>query len=125
MVRVVDLLEECAATLQPFTETFDVGTSKWNGSAYVPTLASQQGDMYALAWFSSLKTAAALLNDQNCFSKAQIAVLRNEFLGGMGSFQDFSLSTEHWGAKAHDANQRLERLRTKLFECLADVEKNA
>jgi hypothetical protein len=124
-MRVVDLLEECAATLQPFTETFDVGTSKWNGSAYVPTLTSQQGDMYALAWFSSLKTAAALLHDQNCFSKAQIAVLRNEFLGGMGSFQDFSLSTEHWGAKAHDANQRLERLRAKLFECLADVEKNA
>lgn len=124
-MRVGDVLEECATTLQPFTETFEAGTSKWNGAAYVPTLVSQKGDMYALAWFSSLKTAAALLNDQDRFSKAQIAVLRNEFLGGMRSFQDFLLSTEHWGAKAHDANQRLARLRAKLSECLADVEKNA
>jgi hypothetical protein len=124
-MRVVELLEECAATLQPFAETFEAGASKWNGTSYVPTLESQHGDMYALAWFSSFKTAAALLNGQDRPSKIQIAVLRNEYLGGMGSFQDFSLSTEHWGAKAHDANQRLEHLRAQLFECLANVEKIA
>jgi hypothetical protein len=118
-MRIVDLLEECAATLQPFAETFEVGACKWNGTAYVPTKKSQHCDMYALAWFSSFKTAAALLNDQDHPSKAQIAVLRNEYLGGMGSFQDFSLSAEHWGTKAHDANQRLEYLRAQLFEYLS------
>jgi len=124
-MRVVDLLEDCAATLQPFAETFEAGARKWSGTTYAPKLASQHGDMYALAWFSSFKTAAALLNDQDRPSKAQIAVLLNEYLGGMGSFQDFSLSAERWGAKAHDANQRLEHLRAQLFECLANVERNA
>jgi len=124
-MHIIEILEECAATLKPFAETFEAGSRKWNGSAYVPSQESQQGDMYALAWFSSLKMASALLDSQDHPSKVQLSVLRDTYLGGMGSFQDFQLSTERWGAKAHDANQRLEHLRAQLFECLANVEKNA
>jgi hypothetical protein len=124
-MRIIEILEECAATLQPFAETFETGARKWNGSAYVTTLEPQDGDMFALAWFSSFKVAAALLEVQDHLSKAQLSVLRDTFLRGMGSFQDFQLSTERWGAKAHDTNQRLEYLRSQLFESLADVTKNS
>jgi hypothetical protein len=120
-MRIVELLEECAVTLQPFAETFDAGARKWNGSAYVLSSESQVGDSNASAWSATCRTAAELFRVQDRPSDAQLGVLRHLLFGGMGSFQDFSLSTEHWGARAQAANQRLEQLRKQLFDCMANV----
>jgi len=118
-MNVTDLLDECVATLQPFAQTVDVGSQRWNGTAYVPVTKPQIGDIYASAWAASLRTAAQFLNLQEKPTESQIALLRNLLFGGMGTFQDFQLDTKRWGAEAHAANVRLEQLRAKLFKSLS------
>jgi hypothetical protein len=125
IVRLVELLDACAATVAPFGETVSPGDRRWNGSEYVSVTERQLGDPHAKAWAVSFSTASGLLKHQDQVTIAQVHFLRKQFLGGMGSFNDFRLATERWGTAGGEANERLSRLRQQLHETLTSIEPSA
>ena len=66
-------------------------------------------------WWAILRTTADLIETQDRLNNSQVALLRSKFFDGMGSFSDFSLDTKRWEAKAVEANNRLNKIRSELF----------
>lgn len=116
-------LRAAAAELQPFTKDVQSGGRIWNGTAYIQS-APKQADSYALAWWSVLMEIADLLETQDAaLSLNQAEHLRRKLFGGMGSFADYCVDTTQWGDAAKIANQRLNEIRTGLFQNLAVEER--
>lgn len=123
IVRLVKLLDACAATVAPFGEKYSLNSRRWSGAEYVPVTESRVGDPYAKAWATSFSTASGLLRHQDHVTPDQVHFLRNLFLGGMGSFNDFSL--ERWGVAGRESDERLAGLRQDSHETLISIEPSA
>ena len=59
---LIELLEECVSTLQPFAETVEAGARRWNGTAYVAVTTQQVGE--------SLRVSLGIVT-ANCRSVSQ------------------------------------------------------
>jgi hypothetical protein len=117
--KFIALLEDVATVLGTFSESPPVGASTlvWDGTAYVPAAEAEDRpfDPSAAKWWATFITVVALLAGQSCpLSEKQREYLNRLLFGGMGSFNDFWLD-EELGSAAVKANQRLERLRDRLF----------
>ncbi len=121
MRKLIDILEQASAVLQPFTLEVRPGDLVYDGTRYAPS-PSRSLDPYALAWWSSFQTIIALLGDSETLTERQRAYLRGTICGGMGSFADFSLDVKRWGASAAKANQQLDQIRTSFYEALNHLE---
>jgi len=111
------LLDDSAEVLKPFIESSRRGGLHWNGSEYASATQDRTADPYALAWWSTLRTIAALVASQPGLTAEQIEYLQRELFGGMGSWNDFSLDAKRWGKKAESANDHLGRIRHELYSC--------
>ena len=121
MRKLIDLLEQASAVLQPFTQDVRPGALAYDGTRYAPS-PPQSPDPYALAWWSSFQTIIALLGGSGTLTESQRAYLRRTICGGMGSFSDFSLDEKRWGASAAKANHQLAQIRTSFYEALDRLE---
>src|SRR5262245_2205206 len=110
---LLGLLEDACSVLQPFTLVVSANTLVYDGARYAPA-PQQAPDPSALAWWSTLKTAIALLDEQTRLTRGQLRYLRDSLCGGMGSFNDFSLEESRWGDRAVSANGQLDRIRESI-----------
>ena len=118
--QITELLNQAGELLQPFTRSVLPGSLVYDGTRYAPA-APQTPDPYALAWWSSIQTAVALLDGLESLTTRQLDYLRTSFCGGMGSFTDFSLEASRWGDDAVSTNARLSAIRSSLFHTLEDI----
>lgn len=82
---------------------------------YVDKTKGFESHPYILSWWCNLLTIASLLEYQEIpITKKQKVYLLKELLGGMGSFNDFSLFENEVGNKAINANKKLCELRAHL-----------
>lgn len=110
-------LRELAQELEPFINEIEPGQRIWNGTTWAVTDETKRADKYAVAWHSTLSTAADLLNLQDSsISAAQKEYFRKSLFGGMGSFQDFYVDKKVYGEEAETANKNLDLKLTKFFE---------
>jgi hypothetical protein len=121
MHKLIDLLEQASAVLQPFTQDVRPGALAYDGTRYAPS-APQSPDAYALAWWSSFQAIIALLGGFETLTESQRDYLRRTICGGMGSFGDFSLDEKRWGASATKANHQLAQIRASFYEALSHLE---
>src|SRR6266542_2228802 len=127
MKMLVSMLREIAAELKPFAGIVPEsppGTLVWDGETYAKAGKPRPSEAVALAWWTTLKTAADLLEAQESpLSSRQISYLQGELFGGMGSLQDFSLDPNRLGSKAIEANERVAQRLRSLFSHLESVRK--
>lgn len=116
--RVIDLLNEAAAILEPFTAVTSPGTLVWNGSRYASGTDNKM-DPYALAWWATISASVSLIDGQTELSAKQRDYIRRTFCSGMGSFNDFALDPRTLGPVAVDANKELDRIRALLHEAMS------
>ena len=84
-------LRGLADELKPFTQEVRFGVLVCDGTAYVQA-EPKQADTYALMWWSTLNSIADLLDTQDTLLSAeQITHLRQQLIGGMGSFTDYCI----------------------------------
>src|ERR1039458_7258955 len=124
MQKLIDLLKQASAILEPFTENITPSTLVYDGTRYVPA-PPQSPDPYALAWWSSFQTTIALLDGLETLTTSQRTYLRNSICGGMGSFNDFALDEARLGASASTANKQLNQIRLSLFAAINHLDANA
>ncbi len=125
MKQIIELFNQAAEVLQPFTRMGQPGSLVYDGTRYAPATASQSPDPYVLAWWSSIQTTVALLDGLDSLTARQLDYLRSSFCGGMGSFNDFSLDVSQWGNDAEAANARLSSIRSLLFHALKGITPSA
>lgn len=116
--KIVGGLRALADELKPFMDEVLEGSRVWNETAYVAAVPSS-ADKYALAWWSTLTSIADMLERQGgALTDQQFVYMKQLLYGGMGSFNDFSLSTKIHGSAADIANKKLDKKRTELYSLL-------
>src|SRR5277367_5840705 len=81
-------------------------------AATLEPLTKGMPNPYALAWWANLRTIASMIEAQEAMlSAAQIAYLKRELFGGMGSLNDLWFSQ----TDAPGVNERLDQARHDLF----------
>ncbi len=77
----------------------------------------------ALAWLVKLTTMAALIDAQESpLGARQVAYLKSQLLGGMGSLSDLWFDSKILGDVARDLNARLEKEGTPCLQLSGDLE---
>ena len=122
--ELIQQIRRIAAEIQPYTSSHTIGQSVWNGEQYAPVVSPKSMDPYALSWWATLITIAAMLEYQeDSLSGKQLEYLHRTLLGGMGSFNDFSLDEKLFGSEAGTTNRNLSRLRHELFLMFREYER--
>lgn len=112
--RIADMLLPFAAGVSPDNRTWSGET--WSLNEYDPGFGARMPDPAAREWYAMFRVAATLLETQrSSLSEKQLLYLQRTFAGGMGSFQDFRLDEEEFGA-----NKQLEIERHALLELLTN-----
>lgn len=107
--KLVTHLRTTADELQPLTQGSVPGAAIWDGEKYVRG-ETKNPDPYALAWWSTLRAIAAMVEAQECaLSSDQIAYLKSTFFGGMGSLSDLAPSM------TQEQTERFNRRRNSLY----------
>jgi hypothetical protein len=115
MNTFVSLLREIAALLGRFSESEDMGSRQWDGTAYSAAVR-RNFDPYASKWWAMLTTIAEMLEGQDApLSQRQRLYLDRLLFGGMGSLNDLVLDEQRIGPEAQQVNQELRRLTKALF----------
>jgi hypothetical protein len=126
MHKLIVLLEDLAAILEPFARTASIGSRTWDGHEYAPVTEPHEPDPSAVVRCVTLRTVASLLESQPSISPEQYTYLKSAWFGGMGSvLNDFSLDTRRHGKPAEVANQRFRALCTELYSCLQSLKPDA
>lgn len=114
-------LRAVAKDLEPLTKAAKAGGLSWDGRQYKRTYSDQQPDPYALAWWSTLNTAADMIDYQDGeLSSRQISYLQRELFGGMGSLNDLWFDERRLGRSAKEVNDKLKLSREALFGVFKD-----
>ncbi|MBW8042298.1 MAG: hypothetical protein FVQ85_20180 [Planctomycetes bacterium] len=115
----IEELRKTAKTLEPFVQSYNAGSLRWNGSDYVEATKTKKPNPYALAWWSKLRTIADLLETQESkITERQKGYIRHELSGGMGSLADLWLDLGKEGTSSDETSKQLEEARQKLSELL-------
>ena len=115
----IEELRSAGEILKPFIESHDAGSQKWDGSTYTKADKTKKPDPYALAWWSTLRTMADMLEAQESeITEKQKEYIQHELCGGMGSLSDFCLDTEIPGKQAEEASKELHKATSRLFKLL-------
>lgn len=86
---------------------------------YVDASRGRQSHPYILFWWGNMLTVAGLIEYQKVpITEEQKRYLLKEFLGGMGSFNDFSLNQEDVQKDAEEVNNRLREAKARLYRLL-------
>ena len=116
----IEQLRKTAKILEPFIQSYNAGSLRWDATAYVRAAKTKKPDPYALAWWSTLNTMVGLLEGQGLeIAEEQKEYIRRELCGGMGSFSDFRLDASDWGKGAEEANKELDAARLRLSDLLS------
>jgi|SRR5690348_18356474 len=119
-VEFIKQLKATANELKLLAESVAPGALTWNGTEYVKGI-ERKADPYALAWFSTLLTIADLIEAQEApLSDKQIAYLKRNLFGGMGSLNDLSFDSRTVGDLAKTINDRLDKQRRLLYISFKD-----
>ena len=117
MTDFIRALRGIADELEPFIQSTTPGASTWSGTAYVANEEIKNPDPYALAWWSTLRTIADLIEAQECpLSTNQLSYLKRTLFGGMGSLLDFHLDERSHGETAEHTNNHIKEKATQLFD---------
>ena len=116
---IVRQLYEIAEVLEPLTHDISKNTLMWNGKDYTKSNVEQKPNPYVLAWWCVFTNLAGFIDSQDFpLAVKQVDFLHKLFLGGMGSFNDFTFSIHELGDIAQSMNKTLDKKREKLYSLL-------
>jgi hypothetical protein len=106
--------------MAPLAAETGPNTRTWNGNDWVPA-EPKVADPRALVWVAAFSIIVELVEAQTTpLSREQIAVIRRNLFGGMGSFGDVRFTPKTAGPTASDVNAKLDERRAKIYAALKE-----